>query len=125
GRCSVVAISSPQVIGVVFVMSNPTEKRNSAMAEGLKMCVRRPSRFHLTNSLKSTPVATIRNCKKNQSFLYQRKRLVLKIIGNGPKPRTHLSRRDQQTSMSSPYTKAICASTSGACEYTWGQYFPQ
>src|SRR5690349_6753039 len=102
GRWRVVAISSPQVIEVVFVMRRPSEKRESAMAEGLKMCVRRPSRFHLTNSLKRTPTATIRNCRKNQSSLYQRNRLVLKIIGKGPNPRTHLSRRHQQTNISSP-----------------------
>src|SRR6516164_1215295 len=95
GRLRVTATSSPQLIGVLRVISRPTEKMASAIAEGLKMWVRRPSRFQLINSLQRTPVATIRNWRKYQSSLNHRNKFVLRTIGNGPKPRIHLSRRDQ------------------------------
>src|SRR5580658_510403 len=113
GRPKETAISSPQEIGVLRVRIKPRENKNSAIAEGLKMCTRRPSLFHVTNSLQSTPVAIIRNCRKNQSGLNHKNRLVLRTIGNGPKPSTHLSRRDQHSSMSRTYTKTICAMIRG------------
>ena len=50
------------------------------------MCTRRPSRSHRTNALPRKPTAIIRNCRWNQSSRNQRNRLVLKMMGNGPKP---------------------------------------
>src|SRR5713101_8139995 len=101
GRWNVVEICSPHVIEVLRVTRRPIEKRKSANAEGLKMWVSLPSRFHRINSFPSTPTATIANCRKNQSFLNHRNRFVLRTMGNGPNPKMHLSRCDQQTSMSS------------------------
>src|SRR6266704_2948088 len=100
GRSKETAVSSPQEICVLCVTIRPMEKMNSAIAEGLKICARRPSRFQVMNSLQSTPVASIRNCRKNQSGLNHRNKLVLRTMGNGPKPSIHLSRRDQHTNMS-------------------------
>src|ERR1051326_9278097 len=80
GRPRLTATSSAHEIWVLFVTSSPREKIAKAMADGLKMCVRRPSRFHVTNSLQSTPVDTIRNCRKNQSSLNHRNRFVLRTI---------------------------------------------
>src|SRR4029079_5038085 len=94
------AISLPHVMSVLPVASKPTEKMNSAMAEGLKICARRPSFCQVMNSLHRTPVASIRNCRKYQSGLNQINRFALTTIGRVPNPRIHLSRRDQQTSMS-------------------------
>src|SRR5258708_40314257 len=101
GRSKETAISSPHEIPVLRVTISPIEKINSAMAEGLKICTHRPSRFHVMNSLHSTPVASIRNCRKNQSCLNHKNKLVLKTMEKGPKPKIHLSLRDQHTSMSS------------------------
>ena len=47
------------------------------------------------------------------------------MIGNGPKPRIHSSRRDQHTIMSSAYAKTNWAMISGAKWYTSRQYQPQ
>src|SRR5215471_3727108 len=101
GRPRLTATSTAQLLSVLWVTSSPRENNASAIAEGLKMCVRRPSRCQVTNSLHNTPVDTSRNWRKNQSSLNHKKRFVLKTMGNGPKPSTHWSRRDQQTSMSS------------------------
>src|SRR5689334_125659 len=101
GRLSVTATSSAQEMCVLWVVIKISEKTASAMADGLKMCARRPSLFHVINSLHSTPVDTSRNCRKNQSSLNHRNRFVLRTMGTGPKPRIHLSRLHQQTSMSS------------------------
>src|SRR2546429_225081 len=95
GRPSVTATSSAQEMCELCVTISASEKTASAIADGLKMCVRRPSRVQVTNSLHRTPVVTKRNCRKNQSSLNHRNRLVLRTMGNGPKPRIHLSRRDQ------------------------------
>src|SRR5579863_9699617 len=100
GLCIEVAMLKPQLISVLRVAMRAMEKIQREKADGLKICVRRPSRFHLINSLPNMPVAIRANCKKNQSSLNQRNRLVLMTMGTGPKPKTQLSRRDQHTSMS-------------------------
>src|SRR5215468_10423085 len=105
GYCCVYEISSPQVRCVVPVRIKTSEKTASGNDEGLKMCVRRPSFSHRISSLAAKPRATNKNCRKNQSGLNQRKRLMLKMIGNGPNPRVRVSRRDQASSASKAYAK--------------------
>ena len=94
------AMSCPQVRSVVPVASRISENRPSEKADGLKMCVLRPSRRQRTNSLPRKPAASMANCRWNQSSRNQRKRLVLKMMGNGPNPSTWRSRRDHDSSRS-------------------------
>ena len=51
GRPWLTATSSPHVRCVLCVISSPIEKIASAIAEGLKICVRRPSRRHVMKFL--------------------------------------------------------------------------
>ena len=60
---SVVAISGPHVRRVVPVTIRTRENNPRGKDDGLKMCARRPSLFHLTSSLTVKPMAIIRNCQ--------------------------------------------------------------
>src|SRR5580692_7397474 len=60
-RRSVVAISGARVCHVVPVAITATEKRASAIDEGLKTCALLPSLFQRRNSLEAKAAATIRN----------------------------------------------------------------
>jgi hypothetical protein len=87
---------------VLRVRIRAIENSASGKDEGLKMWTRRPSRSHLRNSRAQNPTATIRNCRWNHSGLNHRNRFVLKMIGNGPKPKVYESRRDQLRRESRP-----------------------
>ncbi len=68
------------------VRISTSEKTDNGKDDGLKMCAERPSRVHRMKSLAKYPSAMIRNCQWNHSGLKTRKKLMLSVIGTGPKP---------------------------------------
>ena len=99
-RPKVVLISCAQVTDVEPVTISTSEKIARANADGLKTCVRLPSRSHWMNALPRKPTAMSRNWNPNQSSRNQRNRLVLKTMGMGPKPMANGRRRDHASRMS-------------------------
>ncbi len=95
-----VAICLPQVMSLAPVASSSTAAAASGNDEGLKMCARRPFFSHVISSFAAKPPATIANWRNSQSSRNQRKRLMLKMTGNGPNPNVYRSRLDQASSMS-------------------------
>src|SRR5437667_11419337 len=97
------AISLPKVTSDMPVMINASENKARGKDEGLKMCVRRPSLSQRIRSLAANPTATMRKCRKNDSGLNQRTRMMLQIIGNAANPMGCLLRRDERGSRSGVY----------------------
>ena len=93
-------MASPQVRSVLPVASRAMENAVSAKPEGLNICVERPFLRQVKNSLPTRLVATISNCKANQSNLNHINKFMLNTMGKGRKPRCHSCLLDQHSNAS-------------------------